>query len=308
MTTSNAELLFDDVFVERGIQLPDALIVPQTWEEALPDDMEGAVLVVGGTDVGKSTLARFLYQKWKASGKKVALLDGDPGQSSLGPPATLTLFFEEQVGEDKKSAAVRYFIGSTTPRGHMLPMLVGSAHLIRMAKKRNIQVVLYDTSGLVDAAQGGLALKLSKVELHRPQWVIAIQREDELAPLILPLQRSGRTRVIVLKPAPAVMVRSPQERRIHRQQNFARHFQNARCLSLHWTEFAIFPLPWFRIHGLLAFENREGSCLALGIITEVDRVKRTIQVMTPLHSLDAVAALRLGRLLVDPNSYEDHQI
>ncbi len=301
-------MLVDDVFVSRGIQLPSALTVPQAWEEALPHNMEGTVLVVGGTDVGKSTLARFLYQKWKASGRKVALLDGDPGQSSLGPPATLTLFFEEQAGEEEKRAAVRYFIGSTTPRGHMLPILIGSAYLINLAKERNIPMVLYDTSGLVDAAQGGLALKLAKVELHRPQWVIAIQREEELVPLILPLQRSGRTRVIVLKPAPSVVVRSPQERRAHRQQSFAKYFQNTKSLRVHWTEFAIFPLPWFRLHGLLAFEDRDGSCLALGIITEVDRVKRIIQVQTPLHSLDAVAALRLGRLLVDPNSYEDQQI
>lgn len=297
----------DDGFARNGIELPDSLTVPQSWKKLLEQSMEGTILVIGATDVGKSTLARFLYHKWISSGKKVAFLDGDPGQSSLGPPTTLTLFYQDEE-EGKRCAVARYFIGSTTPRGHMLPMLVGGAYLINLARKRNRHTILYDTSGLVDAAQGGLALKLAKVQLHQPEAIIAIQRTDELAPLLVPLQRSRRTKVIVLKPASAAVARSQQERRLHRQQIFNRYFQSAILLDLNWTDFAVFPLPWFRIHGLLAFEDRLGSCLALGIITQIDRLNRTLQVKTPLRKLEGVAALHLGRLLVHPITYEDQQI
>jgi polynucleotide 5'-hydroxyl-kinase GRC3/NOL9 len=88
--------------------------------------------------VGKSTFARYLYQRLVIEGKQAAYLDGDPGQSLLGPPTTLTLALGE-LGEPGKhgfppSGEVRrWFIGSVSPSGHMLPLLVGAARLVRAA-------------------------------------------------------------------------------------------------------------------------------------------------------------------------------
>ena len=64
--------------------------VPPAWQEGLSGDLHGALLVIGAPDTGKSTFARFLYGRLNARGQRVAYLDGDPGQASLGPPATMT--------------------------------------------------------------------------------------------------------------------------------------------------------------------------------------------------------------------------
>ncbi|MFH1627997.1 MAG: Clp1/GlmU family protein [Pseudomonadota bacterium] len=61
------------------------------WEQINVSQLSGTLLVVGAPDVGKSTFARYLYGRLRASLPCVAYLDGDPGQSSLGPPTTMTL-------------------------------------------------------------------------------------------------------------------------------------------------------------------------------------------------------------------------
>jgi len=47
------------------------------------------------------------------------------------------------------------FVGSITPQGHMLPVLVGAARLAKAAVEYGAEVVVYDTSGLVDVSRGG---------------------------------------------------------------------------------------------------------------------------------------------------------
>ncbi|MDH7500916.1 MAG: Clp1/GlmU family protein, partial [candidate division NC10 bacterium] len=64
--------------------------IPRPWQE-LNLDLRGLLMVVGKADVGKTTFARYLYERLSEHSRKVAYLDGDPGQSTLGPPCTLTL-------------------------------------------------------------------------------------------------------------------------------------------------------------------------------------------------------------------------
>jgi hypothetical protein len=57
---------------------------------------------------------------------------------------------------------------------------------------------------LVDPAHGGAALKFAKIDLLSPQMVFAIQVKDELEPILQPLRRSLRGRLVVLGPSAAV--------------------------------------------------------------------------------------------------------
>jgi len=51
----------------------------------------GVVVLLGASDSGKTTLCRILGEHWRAAGRAVGLVDGDIGQSSIGPPATVGL-------------------------------------------------------------------------------------------------------------------------------------------------------------------------------------------------------------------------
>ena len=69
------------------------IIAPKEWY-ALLDVLErekGIAIILGATDTGKSTLAKFLITHLCKQGLKVALVDADIGQSFLGPPTTIGL-------------------------------------------------------------------------------------------------------------------------------------------------------------------------------------------------------------------------
>jgi polynucleotide 5'-hydroxyl-kinase GRC3/NOL9 len=64
------------------------IIAPNEWY-AILDTLEkekGISILLGATDTGKSTLAKFLIFNLCKRGLKVALIDADIGQSFLGPP------------------------------------------------------------------------------------------------------------------------------------------------------------------------------------------------------------------------------
>jgi polynucleotide 5'-kinase involved in rRNA processing len=138
--------------------------------------------------------------------------------------------------------------------------------------------------------------------------VFAIQKEQELEPILQPLRRSRRTRLVILEPSAAVYHRDQLRRQAHRAEQFSRHFQNARPVALDWTRFAILPFPRFAIHRLVAFEDEYGFTLNLGIVTEIDRANRRVSVLTPLASLERVASIHMGDILLEPQTFRDRGI
>lgn len=204
--------------------------------------------------------------------------------------------------------AQRYFIGANTPRGHMLPVIVGAARLAESAFQAGIETLVYDTSGLVDPGEGGVALKHAKIELLRPGLVIAIQREQELEPILLAWRRSARLQVIDMRPSAAVLRRSMAQRREHRASQFFRYFRGACPMVIDWSKTAVFPLPVFRLHRLVAIEDHRGFTLGVGIVTEIDPANRRVTLLAPPVKLEQIDALRLGDMLVDPHTFYDERL
>ncbi len=67
------------------------ITAPKEWYTLLDilGKEKGIAIILGATDTGKSTLAKFLISHLCQRGLKVALVDADIGQSFLGPPATI---------------------------------------------------------------------------------------------------------------------------------------------------------------------------------------------------------------------------
>jgi polynucleotide 5'-hydroxyl-kinase GRC3/NOL9 len=290
--------------------------IAPAWENLRLNALHGVLMVIGAPDVGKSTFARFLFERLQQTNqsranRSLAYVDGDPGQSSLGPPTTISACLnpleicQHSVTPSRDNNLYRYFIGSTSPRGHMLPMVVGAA---RLAQAAATDILIYDTCGLVDPAQGGLALKMAKIDLLQPSAIFAIQCEQELEPLLVPLRLSGRVLVVTLRPSAAVHRKENAHRRAHRRRKYADHFKESRIIEVDWTKLAVFPMPRFSLQRLVAFEDAAGFTLALGIVREIDRQARKVSVQTPLASLQAVKSLRLGDIRVDPQDFHDQMI
>jgi polynucleotide 5'-hydroxyl-kinase GRC3/NOL9 len=188
------------------------------------------VVLLGGLDSGKSTLGKAIAAAGVDAGRRVAYLDADLGQKSVGPPTAVTLRMFRDSSDLDPEAMSRpdglYFVGATSPQGQLLPLVVGTGSMMRQAKEGDIDLVVVDTSGLVSGVYGQM-LKYHKIELLRPDVVIGLQRGEELAPLLGIVQRFFTSEAIVLPVEPGTRSTSVEERAQNREEAFRRYFSGS---------------------------------------------------------------------------------
>ena len=198
--------------------------------EALVDEAartKHTVLLIGGLDTGKSTLSRALLGAALAAGRPSALLDADVGQKSVGPPGTVSLRIlrgpEDLEPEALAVADAMSFVGSTSPEGHLLPIVTGVSTLHEQAKQLGADFVVVDSSGLVSGIYGQI-LKYHKVEMLRPDLVVGLQRGEELLPVLGVIQRFFATEVVPLGVHPGVVPTTVDQRAENREQAMRSYF------------------------------------------------------------------------------------
>jgi polynucleotide 5'-hydroxyl-kinase GRC3/NOL9 len=203
--------------------------LPPGWEAARASVLaaDGLVLVLGGPDCGKSTFCRYVLGRAQATGKPIAFIDGDLGQSHLGPPATLGLNFYPPHAPDDSGLFpdALYFIGQTSPPGKMLELVVGLRRLAESARTRGCRRIIVNTSGFIGGPPA-LRLKLAKVETLEPRLILGLQRQEELEPIIAPLRQYG-PEVLTLPVSSQAQPKLFTQRRLYRQERFAAYFSAA---------------------------------------------------------------------------------
>jgi polynucleotide 5'-hydroxyl-kinase GRC3/NOL9 len=275
--------------------------------EALVDETvrtKRTVVLVGGLDTGKSTLSRLLLSAAVAAGRPAAYLDADVGQKTVGPPATIGLRRirgEADLHPDRVAEAdALSFVGSTSPEGHLLPVVAGVATLHRKAVQDGADFVVVDTSGLVSGVYGQI-LKYHKVELLQPDLVIGLQRGEELLPLLGVIQRFFATEVVPLGVHPGVVPTTVDERADNRERSMRRYFSG----ELH--RFRVKPTvfmpalpPLFdasSLHRLLVgLSDGAGSYTGLGYLEHAPD-EGVLRLISPVAA--GPKALRLGSVRLD---------
>ncbi len=281
------------------------LVIPSTWRRLDIAALQGTIMVLGDTDAGKTTFARYLFVELCRLGRRVAFLDGDVGQNTLGLPATMTVAL---CGQGRGPAfpptgpRAVFFVGAVSPTGHMLPVVVGAHKLHTWARRQGAEAIVMDTTGLVDASAGGGALKQWKIELLRPTTVFALARGAELEHILWPLRRRKDLRVREFSVAREVREKTRQARIAHREERFRRYFAGAGVLCVSLNRLSVFGLEGRFGGRLLAFQDESGFALGLGVVRDFDSAQSTLSVQTPLSGLDGVASLRMGSLRLDPAS------
>jgi polynucleotide 5'-hydroxyl-kinase GRC3/NOL9 len=230
------------------------------WEQALQTlaAQKARVMVLGARDVGKTTFAALLANRQLAHGIRTAIVDADVGQSEIGPPTTIGMGLVEVPVPTLHAVVPRgiYFVGSNTPRGRMLETVNGVRAMVAKAQEAGAESVIVDTTGFVTGA-AARRLKCAKVEAVRPQFVVAIQRKDELEHILRPMERRN-LRLIRLPVPETVMVKSPEMRQQRRVMRFFRYFQDARLHTFALSDIACegtwfntgTSLEWNEIHFL----------------------------------------------------------
>ena len=148
--------------------------ISKEWKEAanrLLSEKGNAIFILGPLDSGKTTFAHFLIEEAISQNFRVAFLDADLGQSTLGPPGTIGLSLMQ--GEMNFALSALYFVGDISPRGHFLEVVVGTKKLAEKARKMNCDILIIDSSGLI-SFPFGYRLKFSKITLLSPSHVISL--------------------------------------------------------------------------------------------------------------------------------------
>ncbi len=205
------------------------------WTEAvdLIARQKGVVMLVGATDVGKTTLALAAANAAVEAGRHAAILDTDLGQGEVGPPGTMgAVRLESPVAalNELKPRAMA-FVGDTAPVGHLLAVVQGTRQLVRHCLDRKDDLVIVDTSGMV-AGRMAEKLKLAKLAALEPDLVVLVQREQELERLGGLLRISSPAPVLAVRSAREVRNKSQVYRRIQRGNRMRRHFTGARIHDL----------------------------------------------------------------------------
>ncbi|MCD6168595.1 MAG: hypothetical protein J7J33_04745, partial [Caldisericia bacterium] len=180
----------------------------------------GRLFVIGASDSGKTTFLLFILNFLIKKGKRVGMLDLDIGQSSIGPPTTVGFGIANKEVETLTEIKPEklYFVGSVSPKGHLLQILIGAEKLIREVEKHRVDHLLVDTTGLVDGPVAEI-LKEAKIEIINPDFIILFEEKGERENLIKPFIFSEK-RIIRVKPSPYVSQRDREERIKYREERF----------------------------------------------------------------------------------------
>ncbi len=317
--------------------------VPPGWKKLAEgiSKQKGVVIILGATDTGKTTLAFYLCQEL-SRGCKVAMISGDIGQCAFGPPATLSLSIlggadtspaTHHKGNSALSSLPKgpglvsiedaetcpglvseirfmYFIGSTSPMGHLLQVTVGLKKLVEKAQGEGAEVVVVDTSGFVE---GGAAweLKFQKIELVNARHLVALQRRRELEAILSPHESRTCRSLYRLGVYEGIKLRSYEQRREYRKKKFLEYFQGATIKNIPLAAIRLVnPLNIVVGEGsgglykrlLVGLNDDENFTLGLGIIEDMGL--KELRVLTPVKELVKVKIVRFGAIRLDENWYD----
>lgn len=221
----------------------------------------GVAVLLGASDSGKTTLGHILVETWAKAGRTVGLVDGDIGQSSIGPPTTvgLAMFSPDCPSCPDPAPRALHFVGSTSPPGHLLPLILGTQALVQAAMAQGAEIVLADTTGLI-LGPVAASLKWHKLQALRPRHVLALQRREELEPILRLVEGQADLTIHRLPASSRVTRRSQVARRAFREAHFHAYFASASPHDLEWKR--------LRFSRLWLSTGRRANQNELGMLSE----------------------------------------
>lgn len=267
--------------------------LPPAWADAVRRIADGEarrIMILGATDVGKSSLALALLDAIGAQEALPLLLDADPGQKMAGPPGTASLAAWKDRRLDLRRIA---FVGSTSAAE--IDALCRAVRRLAAAPLEGRLVI--NTSGLVRGP--GVRLKLAKIAAAEPDLLLAIEPET-LSPI---LQRTS-VPALHLRRSPYARRKSPAARARARRAAFARHMTEASSMRLaagdapDMPEVRAWPTePAAR--PVCALVDAAGEDMALGVLLAATADGVTLSAPPVPRRL---AAIRLGSMWARPDA------
>ena len=264
----------------------------------------GVTVLLGGLDSGKTTFARRIASAGIEAGLVVGMLDADVGQSTIGPPTTVGLRLCRSPSDLEPAALTKAdelsFVGSTSPQGHLLPLVAGTRVLLDRARSQGADLVIIDTTGLVSGVYGQV-LKYNKLSVVQPDLIVGLARGEELEPLLGVARRFFAAEVAALRVHPDVVPTSVEQRAMNREESLRAYFaEPLQRWRVKPTVFmpslpALFDLR--TLDGILVgLSDGKGRCIGVGRLEHVEE-EGALRLVSPAP--EAPKALILGSVRLE---------
>ncbi len=231
--------------------------IPQSWKEAVSTMLssnKGAetIMVLGGIDSGKTSFCNYLANTALSLGRSVSLIDGDLGQSDVGPPGTVGLSIIKKPIVDPFNLKPDHviFIGVTSPYTAVKSIIESLVDLKAKAIDLGSNFVIINTDGWVEGA-GAVEYKLNLIRMVKPDFIVAIQGNSELKPIIGSL--SGLEEVLIIDVPKNIKKRDRETRKIIRESSYKKYLKDGKIRS--------YPLSWITVDGNLELKGRNDQFL-----------------------------------------------
>ena len=266
--------------------------IPNSWRLPLETILKAPkkpvlILVLGKIDSGKSSYCTYLVNNLVNGKSRVAVLDGDLGQSDLGSSGTVSYGFTSkpivELYELKPENA--FFVGATSPITATVRTLEGLVTMKAEILRKPVDFVVVNTDGWVE---GDVAVryKLALVNELKPDLIVGVQAADELGELTAQLEQP----VVMVEVSSSVSKRTAETRKSLREMTYARYLKDAKLQSYPISQLIIEPregLPSDQapekglLVGLYGLGNR---FLGIGVLREINNIRKALKVQTPISN------------------------
>lgn len=279
--------------------------IPQSWIKSVEAVLSlqtkpVTVLVLGKGDSGKSSLCTFLVNKLIDSRCRVGVVDGDIGQSDIGPSGTVGYAVASKPITELYNLRLinACFVGVTSPIEAIAKIVEGLAAMKAELMQRQVDFLVINTDGWV---VGDIAIryKTALIKKLNPDVIVGVQVESELEPLITNLEKP----VITVEASSALNQRTAEKRKGLREMTYARYLKNARVQCYPMSQVTIEPI--YAIprdqepeKGLLVGIYGLGSkFLGIGVLRQINERRKALKVQTAIRSIPR--RIVLGKVFID---------
>jgi polynucleotide 5'-hydroxyl-kinase GRC3/NOL9 len=263
------------------------------------------VMVLGTVDCGKSSLCTYLLNKLIDGKCKVAVLDGDLGQSDIGPSATVGYALASKRMPELYDLKLKnaFFVGESSPITVVPKIIEGLTAMKAEILSQQVDFVLVNTDGWV-SGEDAVSYKTAIVNALKPDVIVGVQVHDELEPLIARLE----TPVLVVEPSFALKQRPPEKRTLLREMTYARYLKHSKLQCYPKSQVTIEPRnaipknqePQKGI--LVGLCGRTNRFLGIGVLREVNQLRKALKVQTAVSAKPL--RIVIGKVIVNEKLQE----
>jgi len=220
---------------------------PYFERRAIADDIISKgyekVVLVGGVDAGKSTLAILVSNLALEKNLRPAVIDGDVGQADIGPPGFITLSYPDQqvVWMRELKPKMMRFIGDIKPQHRVDQIIHAILELTEIALGDQRRPVIIDTDGWI-GDEYAIDYKYRLVSVLKPDAVVVIG--EEIAGAFKRFESIG-VKVYVTKAPVSRRARNREERRMLRRDKYCEFLEKASEKKLDLASTVVIGHPLF---------------------------------------------------------------